>query len=497
MFPIPFENQYVTLGEGFFARTRPTPVSGPVLIRFNHDLSEQMNLDMGDVALEQLAQWFSGNQVPEGAEPLSMAYAGHQFGFYTPRLGDGRAILLGEVIGQDGRNYEIQLKGSGRTVYSRNGDGRSPLGPVLREYLVSEAMYRLGVPTTRALAAIATGDAVYREEVLPGGVLTRVASSFVRVGTFEYHARHSGQEGVKKLADHVISKSFPELSESGNPYLSLLETVIERQASLIAKWMQFGFIHGVMNTDNMSIVGETIDYGPCAFMDGFTVNRVFSSIDQQGRYAYDNQPGIALWNLTRFAECLALIIDSEVDVAVEAVRPALEKFQVLYEKSWMAGMQAKCGFIRDGQNNEPLQGLLIQQLLSLMHECSSDFTITFYELSRLGDQAGKRDHEFLRQFVSRQPAARDWLVKWRTALSTQGVAQKQRQSQMQSVNPLYIPRNHLIEAAIRSAEDHGDFSAFHELHEVLKTPFARQKGRQRYQGPPNPEQEVKQTFCGT
>ncbi|MCY4312650.1 MAG: YdiU family protein, partial [Gammaproteobacteria bacterium] len=355
MFSIPFENQYVTLGEGFFARTRPTPVSDPVLIRFNHDLAEKMNLDTVDAARGQLAQWFSGNQVPEGAEPLSMVYAGHQFGHYTPRLGDGRAILLGEVIGQDGQNYEIQLKGSGRTDYSRNGDGRSPLGPVLREYLVSEAMYHLGVPTTRALAAVATGDAVYREEVLPGGVLTRVASSFVRVGTFEFHARRADREGLRKLADYVISRSFPELSESETPYLALLETVVERQALLVAKWMQFGFIHGVMNTDNMSIVGETIDYGPCAFMDGFAINRVFSSIDQQGRYAYNNQPGIALWNLARFAECLALVVDSEVEVAVETVRPVMEKFQTHYERAWLAGMQAKCGFIRAEQDAKPLQ----------------------------------------------------------------------------------------------------------------------------------------------
>jgi len=497
MFSIPFENQYVTLGEGFFARTRPTPVSDPVLIRFNHDLAEKMNLDTVDAARGQLAQWFSGNQVPEGAEPLSMVYAGHQFGHYTPRLGDGRAILLGEVIGQDGQNYEIQLKGSGRTDYSRNGDGRSPLGPVLREYLVSEAMYHLGVPTTRALAAVATGDAVYREEVLPGGVLTRVASSFVRVGTFEFHARRADREGLRKLADYVISRSFPELSESETPYLALLETVVERQALLVAKWMQFGFIHGVMNTDNMSIVGETIDYGPCAFMDGFAINRVFSSIDQQGRYAYNNQPGIALWNLARFAECLALVVDSEVEVAVESVRPVLEKFQTLYERAWLAGMQAKCGFIRAEQDAKPLQDLLIKDLLSLMHECSSDFTIVFYELSRLSDQAEKQDHEFLKQFASNQYAASDWLVKWRAALSAMGIDQKQRQSQMQSVNPVYIPRNHLVEAAIRSAEDHGDFSAFHQLHEVLKAPFVEQKGRQGYQSPPNPEQEVKQTFCGT
>jgi len=498
MYRIPFNNQYAKiLHNGFFTRTMPTPVPDPALIRFNHELAVEMDLNMDDVSPDQLAEWFSGNQVPAGAEPVSMVYSGHQFGFYTPQLGDGRAILLGEVIGQNGQNYEIQLKGSGRTAYSRNGDGRSPLGPVLREYLVSEAMYRLGVPTTRALAAVTTGDAVYREEVLPGGILTRVASSFVRVGTFEYHARRSGREGVRTLADYVIGKSFPELSESENPYLALLETVIGRQALLIAKWMQLGFVHGVMNTDNMSVVGETIDYGPCAFMDGFAVDRVFSFIDQQGRYAYGRQPGIALWNLTRFAECLALAVDPEADAAIEAVRPVLEKFQTLYEKDWMAGMQAKCGFVREERNTGTSQGLLVKDLLSLMHECSSDFTITFRELSRLSDQAEKQDHEFLKQFASKKPAARDWLVKWRTALHIQGIEQKQRQSQMQCVNPVYIPRNHLIEEAIRGAEDHGDFSTFHELHEILKAPFTKQGGKQRYESLPSPEQEVKQTFCGT
>ncbi|MCY4218780.1 MAG: YdiU family protein [Gammaproteobacteria bacterium] len=497
MFRFPFNNQYATLGEGFFSRTQPTPVSEPVLIRFNHELAEQMNLDLDGTSPDQLGLWFSGNDIPEGAEPLSMVYAGHQFGFYTPQLGDGRAILLGDVMGQDGQNFEIQLKGSGRTVYSRNGDGRSPLGPVLREYLVSEAMYRLGVPTTRALAAVATGDPVYREVVLPGGVLTRVASSFVRVGTFEFHARHSDQEGLTKLADYVIGRNFPELSESENPYRALLEEVIKRQASLIAKWMQYGFIHGVMNTDNMSIVGETIDYGPCAFMDSFSINKVFSSIDQQGRYAYSNQPGIALWNLARFAECLALIVNPNLDAAIEEIRPELEKFNSLYEKAWVSGMQAKVGLIGVYQNSKSLANSLIEELLSLMQECCSDFTISFTELSRLSDQADKQDQSFLRQFTSNQLAAQKWLEKWREALAIQGMDQNERQSQMQNVNPIYIPRNHLIEESIRSAEDDRDFSKFHELHEVLKTPFAEQVGKKRYQKPPNPEQEVKQTFCGT
>jgi len=498
MYRIPFNNQYAKiLHNGFFTRTMPTPVPDPALIRFNHELAVEMDLNMDDVSPDQLAEWFSGNQVPVGAEPVSMVYSGHQFGFYTPQLGDGRAILLGEVIGQNGQNYEIQLKGSGRTAYSRNGDGRSPLGPVLREYLVSEAMYRLGVPTTRALAAVTTGDAVYREEVLPGGILTRVASSFVRVGTFEYHARRSGREGVRTLADYVIGKSFPELSESENPYLALLETVIGRQALLIAKWMQLGFVHGVMNTDNMSVVGETIDYGPCAFMDGFAVDRVFSFIDQQGRYAYGSQPGIALWNLTRFAECLALAVDPEADAAVEAVRPVLEKFMGMYEQAWLEGMQAKLGLTGEGAETGKSDSQIIRELLFLMNECASDFTATFSELSRLSDQVDSQDESFLEQFSQEKPAARDWLAAWRVKLAARGLDQNQRQSRMQAVNPAYIPRNHLIEEAVRSAEDHGDLSAFHELHEVLETPYAEQKDRRRYRIPPSREQEVKQTFCGT
>jgi len=337
---IPFDNRYVTLGKGFFDRTHPTPVKKPELIKFNDALARELGMSTDHVAA---AAVFSGNTIPEGAEPLAMAYAGHQFGHFVPQLGDGRALLLGEINGPDGARYDIHLKGSGRTRFSRNGDGRSALGPVLREYLVSEAMHKLKVPTTRALAAVTTGENVARESLLPGGVITRVASSFVRVGTFQYFAARDDYAALKQLADYVIEKNYPQLGDHDNPYVALLEAVLERQAALIAKWMQIGFIHGVMNTDNMSIAGETIDYGPCAFMDAYHHNQVFSSIDRNGRYAYSNQPSIGLWNLTRMAEALLPLFDEDPQAAVSMAQDILEGYAARYESAWLAGMRAKCG----------------------------------------------------------------------------------------------------------------------------------------------------------
>lgn len=497
MLRIPFENQYVSLGEDFFARTQPTPVPAPQLIQFNHQLAADMQIDIDGLDADALAQMFSGNQIPKGAEPLAMVYAGHQFGFYTPQLGDGRAILLGEVAGQNGRQYEIQLKGSGRTAFSRNGDGRAPLGPVLREYLVSEAMHRLGVPTTRALVAVATGDQVFREQVLPGGVLTRVSSSFVRVGTFEFHARRAHKEGVQKLADYVINRYFRELQEANNPYTALLETVVEQQAQLIAKWMQIGFIHGVMNTDNMSIVGETIDYGPCAFMDRFAFDRVFSSIDQEGRYAYGNQPRIALWNLARLAECLIPIIDADINAAIDKATQVLEAFEQRYDMFWLEGMQCKCGLISENQKASVDNRSMIDELLSLMHQCGADFTLVFFWLSKLNDQPRAIDQKFLEKFASSKRKAEQWLANWRAAVASQELDEVQRHALMQRTNPAYIPRNHLIEEAIRNAETCGDFSQFHELRKVLNAPYATEHDHERFQRPPDPQQEVTRTFCGT
>ena len=331
MNPIPFTNKYVSLGDKFYVKARPTPVAAPALIKFNEALADDMGLSADDLVSQEGVNFFAGNLVPTGSEPLAMAYAGHQFGSFVPQLGDGRAILLGDMAGPDGVCFDIHLKGSGRTVYSRNGDGRAALGPVLREYLVSEAMARLGVPTTRALAAVTTGEDVAREQLLPGGVITRVATSFVRVGTFEYFYAREDVESIRKLADYVIERNYPQLRESEQPYVDLLQAVADGQAALIARWMQLGFIHGVMNTDNMSIAGETIDYGPCAFMDAYDHDRVYSAIDRRGRYAYSSQPSIGLWNLTRLAESLLPLLAESPDTAVDVAQAVLKTYAETYQ----------------------------------------------------------------------------------------------------------------------------------------------------------------------
>jgi len=492
---IPFDNRFVHLGEPFFVKVHPTPVARPTLIKFNVELARELGMSVDGVSEAELADFFSGNALPPGAEPLAMAYAGHQFGHFVPQLGDGRAIWLGELHTADGSRFDVQLKGSGRTAYSRGGDGRAALGPVLREYLVSEAMARLGVPTTRALAAVATGEEVARERPLPGGVITRVARSFIRVGTFEYFASRGDVESVKKLADYVIARNYPELASAEQPYVALLAAVIARQARLIARWMQFGFIHGVMNTDNMSIAGETIDYGPCAFMDGFGHERKFSSIDHYGRYAYNSQPGIGLWNLVRLAETLVPLLAASQDEAVAIAEQHLESYQDQYEAAWLAGMRAKLGLTADAGSDEEDRAL-IGSLLDLMDESEADFTLTFYHLSRLGAQASARDQEA--QVLFARPAPFDaWLVSWRERLKRETQDEAARQAGMQAVNPVYIPRNHQIEAAIRAAEDRGDFSVFHDLHAVLQKPYVEQVGKGRYRLPPEPEEVVTKTFCGT
>lgn len=492
---IPFDNRYVTLGEGFFESIRPTPVRKPELIRFNDALARELGIATDDDALS-VAAVFAGNTLPVGAEPLAMAYAGHQFGQFVPQLGDGRALLLGEVSRPDGGPADIHLKGSGRTRFSRNGDGRAALGPVLREYLVSEAMHRLGVPTTRALAAVTTGESVARERLLPGGVITRVASSFVRVGTFEYFAARNEYDAVRQLADYVIEKNYPEFGDDGNRYVALLNAVVERQAALIARWMQIGFIHGVMNTDNMSIAGETIDYGPCAFMDAYHHDQVFSSIDRHGRYAYRNQPAIGLWNLTRLAETLLPLFDEDPQTAVNRAQDILEGYAPRYESEWLAGMRAKCGLTecRDADSGE--DKALIEALLDVMANNRADFTLTFYQLSRLPGQPSGQDDDLRALFDA--PAQIDaWLAKWRKRLALEAQNDAARQDAMQAVNPVYIPRNHQIEAAIRAAEDQGDFSLFHALHAVLQNPYAEQAGKEKYMQAPEPEEVVEYTFCGT
>ncbi len=425
-----------------------------------------------------------------------MAYAGHQFGNFVPQLGDGRALLLGDVNGADGACYAIHLKGSGRTGFSRSGDGRSALGPVLREYLVSEAMHRLDVPTTRALAAVTTGEQVARENLLPGGVITRVASSFVRVGTFQYFAVRDDYAAVQQLADYVIENNYPRLDGQDNLYAAFLKAVMERQAALIARWMHLGFIHGVMNTDNMSVAGETIDYGPCAFMDAYAHNQVFSSIDRQGRYAYSNQPSIGLWNLTRLAETLLPLFDDDPEAAVKIAQQVLEGYAERYASHWLAGMRVKCGLTvcRDANGEDDKN--LIEDLLNVMADGHADFTLTFYHLSRLAGQPSEQDNE-LRDLFDNRAHIDAWLEKWRQRLSAEPQSDEARQEAMQAANPVYIPRNHQIEAAIRAAEDRDDFSVFHALHEVLQNPYVQQAGKDSYMQAPEPEEVVEYTFCGT
>ena len=497
MKPAPFVNSYARLGDDFYVKTEPSPVANPRLIRFNQSLAAELALEGTELGGPEAVDFFAGNRIPAGADPLAMAYAGHQFGGFSPQLGDGRAILLGELRNTKGQRFDLQLKGSGRTFFSRNGDGRSALGPVLREYLVSEAMAKLGVPTTRALAAVTTGEKVVRDGYVPGGILTRVASSFVRVGTFEYFKAKGNREAIRQLADYVIARSYPEVAEADNPHEALLTAVIERQADLIAQWMQLGFIHGVMNTDNMSIAGETIDYGPCAFMDAFAWHRVYSSIDHQGRYAYFNQPAIGQWNLIRFAETLLpLLVDGEdgaaANAAVERAEITLNRFRDLYQTDWLSGMRQKLGLTTAHQDDQKL----IEDLLETMEKNRADFTLTFYQLSQLSIHPGNGEGFILELFNSAEDF-RTWLGNWRKRLALEPAEDEERQAQMQSINPVYIPRNHQIEAAIRAAEDHDDFSVFHQLHEVLQNPFEVQPGKEPYRLPPTPEQEVRQTFCGT
>jgi len=489
--PGPFKNSYFELGEEFFQPIKLTPVQNPELIIFNQALSDELGL--ADTALGSPLEpsVFAGNQVPEGAQPLAMAYSGHQFGQFNPNLGDGRAILLGQIQRPDGRSFDIHLKGTGQTAFSRNGDGRAALGPVLREYLVSEAMARLGVPTTRALAAVTTGEEVMRDSLLPGGIITRVAACFIRIGTFEYFLAKRDRDGLACLADYVIEYHYPQLKEAESPYLALLDAVIKGQAALIAQWLHIGFIHGVMNTDNMSVVCETIDYGPCAFMDHYAHDRVFSSIDHYGRYAYDNQPNIGLWNLTRFAECLLPLLDEDEETAVEKVEARLEGFVHCYKDHWLTGMRAKLGLASTHDEDEAL----IEELLAVMYSGNVDFTLTFYYLSLLDLDAA--DDAAILTLFNHDKSFVQWLDQWRQRLRREASDDDERKAMMRRVNPVYIPRNHLIEAAIRAAEDHGDFSVFYALHEVLQKPCDFQQGKEVYMQPPQPHEVVHKTFCGT
>ncbi|EBA16236.1 hypothetical protein RSK20926_20960 [Roseobacter sp. SK209-2-6] len=468
---IPFDNSFVRLGPGFYQRQAPEPVRAPELIVFNAMLAEMLGITPGDA--RELAEVFAGNTVPEGAEPLAQAYAGHQFGTFNPQLGDGRAILLGEVLAKDGMRRDIQLKGSGRTVFSRQGDGRAWLGPVLREYIVSEAMYAFGIPTTRALAAVSTGETVRREGGLPGAVLTRVAASHLRVGTFQFFAARGDRSALKTLTSYAIERHFP----GADGVTGLLRAVRDKQAALIAAWMSVGFIHGVMNTDNCAISGETIDYGPCAFLDNYDPDKVFSSIDHMGRYAFGNQPSIAVWNLAQFATALIQQLEDPNEV-LEEVTAIVHAMPSLIEAEWLRLFRRKIGLVTVESEDMDLVSDLLQQ----MAENQADFTNTFAALP-----SGKARNQFT------DPRAFDaWNVKWQKRLESESGSQ----IVMRASNPLFIPRNHRIEEVIAAALE-GDFNPFHRLNRVLSKPFEQEAQDLDLQRPPAPGEAVEATFCGT
>ncbi|MDE1994625.1 MAG: YdiU family protein [Rhizobiaceae bacterium] len=488
--PIAFDNSYARLPPQFFAEQAPTPVRAPRLIQFNTALAEELGLDAA--ALERdAAAIFSGNTLLAGAEPIAIAYAGHQFGNFVPQLGDGRAILLGEVIDRHGRRRDIQLKGAGPTPFSRRGDGRAALGPVLREYIVSEAMHALRLPTTRALAAVTTGEPVYREEPLPGAVFTRVAASHIRVGTFQFFAARGDTESVRVLADYVIDRHYPHIKDSQNRYLALLEAVAERQAALIARWLHIGFIHGVMNTDNMTVSGETIDYGPCAFMDSYDPATVFSSIDRNGRYAYANQPAIGQWNIARLGETLLPLIDPSIDAAVDLANAVIKAYGERFQGHWLAGMRAKIGLATEDDGDLDL----VQSLLAWMQEQGADFTLTFRRLAAVAESQSN-EAAFVAGFNAAESVT-SWLGRWRERLTCEPQTPTKRAESMRLVNPAFIPRNHRIEQAIAAAVEDDDFSLFEALLTVLAKPYEDQQNFAPYAEPPQPAERVLQTFCGT
>lgn len=491
----PFDNSYARLPERFHASVYPEAVSGPVLIKFNEALAKNLSLDLDPKDTNRLAAIFAGNVLPPGAEPLAMAYAGHQFGNFVPQLGDGRAILLGEVVDVEGVRRDIQLKGAGPTPFSRRGDGRAALGPVLREYIISEAFAALGIPATRALAAVLSGEPVYREQPVPGAVFTRVAASHVRVGTFQFFAAREDQEAIRLLADYGIDRHYPDLKQEPEPYLALLQRVSDRQAALIARWLSIGFIHGVMNTDNMTISGESIDFGPCAFLDEYDPMKVFSSIDRQGRYAYRNQPGIGQWNIARLAECLLPLLDADEEKAVGKANEVLKSFGETFQSHWIASFRRKLGLgLEEAGDAE-----LVQDLLTAMHEGRADFTLTFRRLTDLaaaeeGQKALAAEAAFTEGFMPWEKAE-EWLPRWRARL-TREPERHDAASLMRSVNPAIIPRNHRIEQVIRAAME-GDLKPFERLLEALAEPYADRAEFDEYREAPLDEQKVRLTFCGT
>jgi len=489
-----FDNTFARLPERFYVRVDPTPVAAPRIVKVNAELARELGLDADALMSEHGIGVLSGNRVADGAEPIALAYAGHQFGYFVPQLGDGRANLLGELVSRDGKRYDVQLKGSGRTPFSRGGDGRAALGPVLREYIVSEAMAALGVPTTRALAAVTTGEWVQRDKVLPGAVLTRIAASHLRVGTFQYFAARGDVQALRMLADYTIARHYPDAAQAKEPYRALLEGVIARQAKLIAQWMLLGFIHGVMNTDNTSISGETIDYGPCAFLEEYDPAKVYSSIDHGGRYAFGNQPRVALWNLARLAESLVPVLVQELgseEAALVAANEALSAFEPQFEEAHSAGLRRKLGLVLEREGD----AVLAENLLQSMAANGADFTLTF---RRLCDAAAGPEGDVRVRALFSDPAAYDgWAARWHRRLDEEPADRQARAAAMRTTNPSFIPRNHLVEAALEAANLRQDFQPFEDLLAVISRPYDERPELEMYSTPARPEERVLQTFCGT
>ena len=477
-----FDNTYSKLPDDFLVKQAPIPVKSPELIIINKDLSKDLDLDFTNISKENLSQLFSGNLLPTGSNSIAQAYAGHQFGHFT-MLGDGRAVLMGEHVSKNGDRHDIQFKGSGKTPFSRSGDGRAALGPMLREYIISEAMNELGVATTRSLAVVKTGENVIRETHLPGAILTRIAASHIRVGTFQYIAATQKEQNLKVLFDYVINRHYPNIKNSKNQALDLLKTIMNVQINLVIDWMRIGFIHGVMNTDNVSICGETIDYGPCAFMDAYNPDTVFSSIDQQARYSFSNQPKIIKWNLARFAECIITLIDNNKDKAIEIATEAINSFEKIYEEKWLNMMRDKLGLFGKNINDQ----ILIMELLTWMHKNKADYTNTFCFLmdEKFSDNKIYNDENFL-----------IWKVKWESRLKLNNNSQEKYLKLMHSVNPIIIPRNHRVEEALNAANN-GDLEIMNRLFAVLKKPYENQNSIIDFQSPAPSSDKAYQTFCGT
>ncbi|MGE3246727.1 MAG: YdiU family protein [Beijerinckiaceae bacterium] len=486
---IRFDNSYAALPDIFHVRTDPARSPAPAFIAVNDSLARELGIDPAFLHSEAGLAMLSGNAMPPGAEPVAMAYAGHQFGGFSPQLGDGRALLIGEVVSPAGERFDIQLKGSGRTVFSRNGDGKAAVGPVMREYIVSEAMAALGVPTSRALAAVTTGERVQRERGFPGGIVARVARSHVRVGTFQFFAARRDTQALQTLADYVIGRHYPKVRNAENPVRALFEAVCVRQANLIALWLKFGFIHGVMNTDNVQIAGETIDFGPCAFMDEFDPLKVFSSIDYQGRYAWARQPAIGRWNMARLAEALLPIWGKDEPEAVEEAKQSLDLFSTTFDAAFNAAFAQKLGLPGDWDGIGPF----VQSTFDTMHANKADFTLFFSHLRRR-EKPG-HSARFAALFAS-PVAAAEWLDGWEQARVRSGFGADLAQERMDAANPIFIPRNHRVEEAIAAGET-GDFAPMRRLNEVLQRPFDEQPGAEEFEAAPTPEERVLQTFCGT